>query len=118
MSGPSYDDVNVPVVFMVGAISMVLTFVTIWFVEGVFYQWKDGLDSVRDRPTTAVNTMANEAVNQQKVVLAGDAEKGIVAVDSVFDEVANTFQNNHGSESSGGANPTGDDHADPQAEGN
>ena len=105
---PSYDDVNVPVVFLVGVISMILTFVTIWFVEGIYYQWKNGL--VEQRSYEVSNTLQQETINRQKNVLQGDAEQGITSLDSVIDGVVERYENqdpaaahsNDGSESSEG----------------
>ena len=96
---PSYDDVNVPVVFMVGVISMILTFVTIWFVEGIFYQWKNGL--VTERSYDVVNSVQSTEIENQKKVLTGDEEKGITPVDSAIDSIVDKYKNSHASESSG-----------------
>lgn len=94
---PSYDDVNVPVVFLVGVISMILTFVTIWFVEGVFYQWKNTV--VNEVSYEKINTIQTQAIDDQKAKLAGDAEKGITSFDSVIDGVVGKYKNSNGSES-------------------
>ena len=37
---PRYDDVNVPVVFLIGIISAIVTFLTIMFVQGLYYHWQ------------------------------------------------------------------------------
>ena len=90
---PSYDDVNIPVVVLVGVISMVLTFVTIWFVEGVYYQWNNNL--VLERSYEVDNTIQSETIARQVKVLDGVEEKGITSLDSVIDGVVGQFKNEH-----------------------
>jgi len=94
---PSYDDVNVPVVFLVGVISMILTFVTIWFVEGIYYKWSNSL--VQERTYDISNTIQAETVAAQKAVLDGDEEKGITSFESVIGGVVAQYQNNDSSNS-------------------
>lgn len=89
---PSYDDVNMPVVIMVGIISMVLTFVTIWFVEGVYYQWSNNLITERQYKANSIQT---QTINDQKqALMEGDESKGIVGFDSVKGDVIARYQNN------------------------
>ena len=38
---PSYDDVNTPVIVLVGLISAVVTLLTIFFVQGLCYHWQN-----------------------------------------------------------------------------
>ena len=38
---PSYDDVNTPVIVLVGAISALVTLLTIMFVQGLCYHWQN-----------------------------------------------------------------------------
>ena len=88
---PSYDDVNVPVVFLVGLISMILTFLTIWFVEGVFYRWQNGL--VQERSYDVVNPIQAGVIEGQKAVLAGDEERNISSFEAVIDDVVARYRN-------------------------
>lgn len=88
---PSYDDVNVPVVILVGIVSMVLTFVTIWFVEGIYYQWKDGVVTTQNYEVE--NTIQKTTINQQKSQLEGVTEEGIVPFDSVIEIVVSEYDN-------------------------
>lgn len=91
---PSYDDVNVPVVILVGVISMVLTFVTIWFVEGIFYQWQNNL--VRTVNYDKTNLRQVEVLDAQKAIISnGDAEKNIKSVESVVESVLEKYKNEH-----------------------
>ena len=88
-SGPSYDDINTPVILMVGAISAILTICTIFFVQGVFYQWKNGY--VRERSYDYVNEPVREIVESQKAMLDGDSEKGIKPMTETMDEVIKQY---------------------------
>lgn len=110
---PSYDDVNVPVVVLVGVISMILTFVTIWFVEGVFYQWKNGL--VLERSYDVDNTIQTETIAGQTAKLDGVEEENITSLESVIDDVVKQYQNDHASDEEG--TQTSDDHADEHGDG-
>lgn len=90
---PSYDDVNVPVVVLVGVVSMVLTFVTIWFVEGVYYQWKNGLVTT-ERPNEVEFTIQKEFIDKQKMqVEEGVAAMNIAPIHTVIDTVVEEFNN-------------------------
>lgn len=107
---PSYDDVNVPVVFLVGIISMVLTFVTIWFVEGIYYKWSN--DLIQSRTYGIENTIQSEMIANQKKVLDGDEDKGITSVASVLDEVVTLYHNADADDHDGGSDDAAmeDDH--------
>ncbi len=99
---PSYDDINVPVVLLVGVISAILTFITIWFVEGIYYHWNRGL--VRQRILEVTNSRQDEMLQQQRAVLDGDEERGITSVDSAIPAVVARF--------GATANDSGEDHDD------
>jgi hypothetical protein len=66
---PSYDDVNTPVVMLVGLISAIVTFLTIAFVQGLFYQWQNSF--LRERTYDFVNLPVKQVIDQQKSLLAG-----------------------------------------------
>ncbi len=38
---PRYDDVDIPVIVLLGIFSAIMTFVIICFVQGLYYQWDD-----------------------------------------------------------------------------
>ena len=88
-SGPSYDDINVPVILMVGAISAILTVCAIFFVQGVYYQWKNSY--VRERSYEYVNEPVREIVDGQKALLSGDSDKGIKPVDQTISDVIKKY---------------------------
>ena len=94
---PRYDDVNVPVVVLVGIVSMVLTFVTIWFVEGVYYQWKNGLVT-NERPTEVEYTIQKEVIDKQRAQLDGVAAMKITPFNTVIDTVVAEFNNQEASD--------------------
>ena len=86
---PRYDDINVPAVVMVGFISAVLSLVTIFFVQGLCYQWHNSY--IRDRSTDYVNKPVKEVIDGQRAMLAGDTEKGIISVDETMKKVVEEF---------------------------
>ena len=88
-TAPSYDDINTPVILMVGAISAILTICTIFFFQGVYYQWKNSY--VRERSYDYVNEPVREIVENQKALLAGDSEKGIAPVSETMTQVIEKF---------------------------
>ena len=80
---PSYDDVNTPVVVLVGAISALVTLLTIMFVQGLCYHWQN---AYLKRISADVESMpAVEQIDRQKeeLVMAevpiGEAMKKVVA---------------------------------------
>ena len=86
---PRYDDINTPIVVMVGFISAVLSLVTIFFVQGLYYQWENRL--VRDRSTNVVNVSVKETVDKQRAVLDGNAESGVIPISEAMDKVVEEF---------------------------
>lgn len=88
-TAPSYDDINTPVILMVGAISVIITICTIFFVQGLYYQWVNGY--IRDRSLDYVNEPVREIVEGQKALLNGNAEKGIVSVEETMKKVIEEF---------------------------
>ena len=47
---PSYDDVNTPVIVLVGVISALFTVLTIMFVQGLCYHWQNNYLMTRSAP--------------------------------------------------------------------
>lgn len=110
---PSYDDVNTPVVILIGVISMVVTFLTIWFVEGIYYQWQNKL--VTERNYDVSNPIQADIINGQKAILEGDDEKGIVALDSVVGDIVSRYKNDHGSGADTDQDHSDEEHNDSEA---
>lgn len=88
-AAPSYDDINTPVILMVGAISVIVTVCTIFFVQGLYYQWANSY--IRERSFDYVNEPVREIVEGQKALLAGNEEKGIVSVEETMKKVISEF---------------------------
>lgn len=85
---PSYDDINVPVILMVGIISTIVTICTIFFVQGLTYQWKNSY--VRDRSLDVVNKSVADAVESQKAVLLGEAD-GVTSIEESMKQVISRY---------------------------
>ncbi len=80
---PSYDDINTPAILLVGAISALVTLLTIMFVQGLCYHWQN---SQRERLEKEVEHMpAVVQVQEQKDELVAakvsidDAMKKVVS---------------------------------------
>jgi hypothetical protein len=80
---PSYDDINTPVVVLVGAISALVTLLTIMFVQGMCYHWQNSY--IKERSTDAVSMPANQQIETQKAVLAGG--EGVVPIDEAMKKI-------------------------------
>ena len=65
---PSYDDVNTPVIVLVGAVSALVTLLTIMFVQGLCYHWQNSY--LERRSAEVENIPAVEQINRQKEELA------------------------------------------------
>jgi hypothetical protein len=71
---PSYEDINTPVVVMVGVISALLTLLSMMFFQGLYYHWEDGVLNSPD----ANRSHVNKTVESQKSLLrGGDGRKSI-----------------------------------------
>ena len=92
VQGPNYDDINTPVVVMVGVISIVITICTIFFVQGLTYHWQNGY--IRERSYDFVNEPVRVIVEDQKKVLEGNSEKGIKPVEETIQDVIAEFGKN------------------------
>lgn len=80
---PSYDDINTPVVVMVGVISAILTLLAMMFVQGLFYHWEGQFSS---RPM--VHSVLSDPRESQKEVLTS----GPVSIDQAIEKVVANFQ--------------------------
>ena len=78
----SYDDINTTAVVVVGLISALFTFLTVAFVQGLYYQWHNSY--VRDRSTDYVNLPVKRIVDGQKTELEGDAEAGTISIEEAM----------------------------------
>jgi hypothetical protein len=97
---PSYDDINVGVVILIGVISTAVTLATIWFVEGIYYHWHNGL--VRERNFDVTNPIQADIIHKKKLVLDGDTERGITSIESVMPTVIQRFEKKKPAEQASG----------------
>ena len=88
-SSPSYDDINTPVIVMVGVIATIVTVCTIFFVQGLTYQWENRF--IRDRSLDFVNEPVRALIDDQRALLNGDTEKGIRPISETMSEVITEF---------------------------
>ena len=87
---PSYDDINTPVIVLVGAISAIVTMITIMFVQGLCYHWQNSyLDRRSAKPE---NMPAVQEIATQKEMLAGG--DGLVSIDDAMQKVVATYGKN------------------------
>lgn len=66
---PRYDDVNIPVIFMLGTFSAIMTFVIICFVQGLYYSWNEA--SVQRDWSSTVITPQEETIVKQTAIRDG-----------------------------------------------
>ena len=87
---PNYDDINTPVVVLIGFISLVVTLLTIWAVEGLYYHWYS--DLVQTRKYSLENTRPIDQINAQKEQLLGVPDREYASLDSVIPQVLNKYK--------------------------
>lgn len=87
LAPPSYDDINTPMVLMVGVIAALVTLITIMFVQGLYYQWEKS--QLRARAKELVEMPAVKEINRQKSVLTGG--DGVASIDVAMKEVIEKF---------------------------
>jgi hypothetical protein len=87
---PRYDDVNTPVIVLIGVISAVVTLVTIWAIEGLYYQWRS--EMVRERNYDVTNPRQVDLINAQKAKLLGDPGQQIEPLDAVIPDVIDRYK--------------------------
>lgn len=66
---PKYDDVNIPVVVLLGILSAILTFVSIAFVQGLYFSWQESI--VMADWNSRVLTPQEQTIVDQKEVRDG-----------------------------------------------
>ena len=84
---PSYDDLNTPVIVIVGIISGIVTLLTIMFVQGMYYHWQNSY--LKLRSTEAVSTTANDTIAAQRKILQGGDE--ILPIDQAMQNVLKKY---------------------------
>jgi hypothetical protein len=80
---PSYEDLNTPLILLVGMISAIVTLLTILFVQGLYYHWKNSALQKRSDQLGVMPAVVQ--INDQKNALKScdvpieDAMKKVVA---------------------------------------
>jgi hypothetical protein len=82
---PSYDDINTPVIVLVGAISALVTLLTIMFVQGLCYHWQNS--QIERREKEVENMPAVVQVQEQKEQLVSAK----VSIDDAMKKVVSTY---------------------------
>ena len=80
---PSYDDINTPVILLVGVISAVVTLITVFFVQGLCYHWQNSF--LTQREVEPINMPAYKQIQDQKALLTGGDQ--IVPIDAAMQKV-------------------------------
>ena len=83
---PSYDDINTPVVVMVGVISALLTLLSMMFFEGLYYHWEERFQITPD----IVKSSAAEQIENQKQILKGNGS--VKPIDEAMQAVVTQFR--------------------------
>ena len=84
---PSYDDINTPVIVLVGAISALVTLITIMFVQGLYYNWRNNF--MDQRAMDAENLPAVVQIENQKEMLTG--QDGLVSIEDAMKKVVSNY---------------------------
>lgn len=84
---PSYDDVNTPVIILVGLISAVATLLTIFFVQGLCYHWQKNFENRRAEEFKMVSQ--TEQIDSQKSMLNGG--DGLVSIEDAMKKVVDQY---------------------------
>jgi len=82
---PSYDDINTPVIVLVGAISALVTLLTIMFVQGLCYHWQKSEMLVRE--SEVENMPAVVQVDRQREELSTAS----VSIEDAMKKVVSTY---------------------------
>ena len=80
---PSYDDINTPVILVVGAISAIVTLIIIMFVQGLCYHWQNSMTQRRSVPADKMPNVIE--INSQKAQLEGG--ENTISIDEAMKKV-------------------------------
>ena len=86
---PSYDDVNTPVIILIGAISAIVTLLSVMFVQGLCYHLQNSFES--HRTSQIEHRPSREIVESQKAVL--DGGEGVTAISEAMTKIVSTYGN-------------------------
>ena len=84
---PSYDDVNTPVIILIGAISAIVTLLSVMFVQGLCYHLQNSYES--QRASQVDHLPSRLVVEAQKKVL--DGGEGVTAISEAMTKVVSSY---------------------------
>jgi low affinity Fe/Cu permease len=87
---PSYDDINTPVVLMIGVISAVMTLLTIALVQGIYNHWYAAV--VQERQYNVVDKRRAEIVDEQLSELTAN-NQGRISIDEAMEKTLEQYRN-------------------------
>ena len=89
LEAPSYEQINAPVIFLVGIISAIATFLVITLVQGMYYHWQR--EAILSRSWDVVDRPVVEEIDEQRARLEGDPGLGIVSINQGMQDVIKRF---------------------------
>ena len=92
-SKPSYDDLNVPVIVLIGAISAVITYTLICLIQGLFFYWDDAIQTNRQQyETSPYQSQFDEQLENLTVYRReAESEKVAIPINKAMDSVIKKF---------------------------
>ena len=85
---PSYDDVNTPVVLMIGFASIMFTILTIALVQGIYNHWKTAVvDEVRNSQVDG----RRQAMIDAQVEQLNANDKGRISIDEAMEKTLKDY---------------------------
>ena len=85
--GPSYDDVNTPVIVIIGAISAIVTLLVVMLVQGMCYHLQNRY--LTQRTTEVVAMPSRVIMDQQKAAIVSG--EGITPIAEAMKQVVSTY---------------------------
>jgi hypothetical protein len=86
-SGPSYDDVNTPVIVVIGFISAIVSLLVIMLVQGMTYHLQNRY--LKQVNTDVVATSSRKIVDEQKAAL--ETGEGITPISEAMKTIVSTY---------------------------
>jgi hypothetical protein len=105
---PSYDDINVPILVMVGLVSTIVTFLIIATVQGLAYRMGDSFQKASNIDVRGAKAV-RDLIDSQKALLAGGELGAKVPIDQAMDRVVERFS--AGRATTAASEDTSSDHA-------
>ncbi len=87
---PSYDDINVPILVMVGLVSAIVTFLIIAAVQGLAYRMEDSFQRASNIDVRGAEEV-RKMIAGQKDLLAGGERGAKVPIDQAMDRMVERY---------------------------